>query len=52
MQGLMLNQAELKIEWAGLNFEHVLEAEQVVIGGCLYSGRGAILQILGCKPAG
>lgn len=47
---LLMSLAELKQELSGLEFEHALETERLVVEGKLHSGRGAVVQIVARKP--
>ncbi len=47
---LMMSLAGLKLELAGLDFEHALETEREIIEGSLHTGRGAVVQIIARKP--
>lgn len=48
---MMMTLSELKTELAGLDLEHALETERVVIEGSLHTGRGSVVQIVARKPA-
>ncbi len=47
---LMMSLAGLKLELAGLDFEHALETEREIIEGRLHTGRGAVVQLIARKP--
>lgn len=38
-------------ELAGLDFEHAVEIEREVVEGKFHTGRGAVVQVVGVKPA-
>jgi SAM-dependent methyltransferase len=49
---LMMTLEVLRDELAGLVFLHAMELERDVLEGRLHVGRGAVVQIMACKPAG
>lgn len=49
---MMPSLAELTRELRGLEFERAVETERDVIEGRYHTGRGAVVQLLACKPRG
>ena len=48
---LLMSLDQLKIELAGLKFVHAVEKERDVIEGKYHTGRAAVVQVVGIKPA-
>lgn len=51
LSALTMTLAELHQELKGLVFEHACETERELIEGTLHTGRGAVVQLIACKPA-
>lgn len=47
---LTMSLTALESELKGLDFIHALECERDVIEGLFHTGRGAVVQLLACKP--